>query len=74
MDAITLRWIVIGEVTVAVLFGALVLRPDAWLYWRPLVLAGLGAFIVVPLAIGTYLVHVDRKLQSPSSSRQVERT
>ena len=73
MDTVTLRWMIVGEVAVAVLFGVLMLRPDVWLYWRSLAAAGLAAFIVVPLATGLYLVHVDRKLRSRQSAHRVER-
>ena len=73
MDAITVRWIVVGELVVAVLFGALLLRPDAWVYWRSLTLIALAAFVVVPLSVGLYLTRLDRKLES-TSVKHVEHT
>ena len=73
MDAITVRWIVVGELVVAVLFGALLLRPDAWVYWRSLTLIALAAFVVVPLGVGLYLTRLDRKLES-TSVKHVEHT
>jgi hypothetical protein len=73
MDAVTVRWVIVGELVVAVLFGTLVLRPDAWLYWRELVIAGIAAFVIVPIAVGVYLTHRDRKLHSARVGR-VERT
>lgn len=74
MDAVTVRWIVIGEVAVAILAAALVLRPDVWVYWRQITIAGIAAFILVPVAIGLYLVHADRKLQAAGSASRPERT
>lgn len=73
MDAVTLRWVIVGEVVIAVVFGALVLRPDAWVYWRQLAVAALAAFIVVPAGVGLYFSHVDKKLRS-TRVEHVERT
>ena len=73
MDPITLRWTIVGELVVAVLFGALLLRPDAWVYWRSLTLIALAAFVVVPLGVGLYLTRLDRKLGSAGVKR-VEHT
>ncbi len=73
MDPITLRWTIVGELVVAVLFGALLLRPDAWVYWRSLMGLGLAAFVLVPLGIGLYLTRLDRKLGS-TSVKHVEHT
>jgi hypothetical protein len=74
MDPITIRWMIVGELVVAVLFGALLFRPDAWVYWRPLVGLGLAAFVLVPLGAGLYLARVDRKARSSTPVNRVEHT
>ena len=75
MDAITLRWMIVGELVVTVLFGALLLRPgDAWVSWRPLMGFALAVFVLVPLGVGFYLERRDRKLRSSRPVNQVERT
>jgi hypothetical protein len=73
MDPITLRWTIVGELVVAVLFGALLLRPDAWVYWRPLMAVGLALFLIVPLGVGLYLARLDRKIGS-TTAKHVEHT
>ena len=73
MGGNTLRWVVAAELLVAVVFGALVLRPDAWVLWRPLVGVALAAFVVVPIVIGLYVEHADRKLRSSSRAVRGER-
>jgi hypothetical protein len=60
MDAVTLRWLIVAELAVAVLFGALILRPDAWILWREIAAAGIIAVILIPLAASLYLPRAGR--------------
>lgn len=71
MDTIEVRWIVVGELVVAVLFSLLMMRPEA--LWRELIPIGVAALILVPIGIGLYVARVDRKLRS-SAVKRVERT
>ena len=73
MDAVTLRWLVVFELAVAILFGALVLRPDAWILWRELAAVGVATLVVIPLAAGAYFAWADRK-ERETHIRETQRT
>ncbi len=60
MDAVTLRWLIAAELAVAILFGVLVLRPDAWVLWREIAVGGLVAVVLIPVAASLYFAHADR--------------